>query len=80
VGIRLFLFAYSQVAGVALRKSGKCFSAIHRPPGFAGMNLTLPRATREAFGGLDLIFSQLPFSKGGKIGIIYRIPQELSSL
>ena len=48
VGFRWFLFAYSQVAGVALRKSGKCFSSIHGPPGFGGMNLALPRATREA--------------------------------
>jgi hypothetical protein len=39
------------------------------PPGFGAVNLPLPRATKEAFACLDLIFSQLPFMKGGLGGI-----------
>jgi hypothetical protein len=50
--IRLYLDKYSQVAGVARRKSDERFSVIHHPPGFGGVNLTLPRATREAFASL----------------------------
>jgi hypothetical protein len=38
---------------------------MHLPPGFGAVNLPLPRATKEAFTCLDLIFSQLPFTKGG---------------
>ena len=47
--ILLFLQKYSQVAGVVRRREGECFTVIHLPPGFGGMNLPLPRATREAF-------------------------------
>ena len=40
-----FVFIYdSQVAGVAPRKPGKCFTAMHFPPGFGAMNFFLPRA------------------------------------
>jgi hypothetical protein len=58
----------SQVAGVALRKPGKRFTAMDFPPGFGAMNFPLPRATKEAFASPHPIFSQLPFSKGGKSG------------
>jgi hypothetical protein len=53
---------------------------MHLPPGFGGVNLSLPRATIKAFASLHSIFSQLPFSKGGKNGIFHRIPKKLSSL
>jgi hypothetical protein len=60
--------SFSQVAGVAPRKSGKCFMGMHLPPGFGGVNLSLPRATIKAFASLHSIFSQLPFYKGGRGG------------
>jgi hypothetical protein len=45
--IRSFLYQYSQVAGVTRRNSGKCFSVIHLPPGFGGVNLALPRGNER---------------------------------
>jgi hypothetical protein len=66
---RPYLKEFSAVASVAPRRSGKCFTAMHRPPGFDAVNLPLPRATKEAFASLRSIFPQLPFSKGGKIGM-----------
>jgi hypothetical protein len=50
------------------------------PPGFDAMNLPLPRATKEALASLRSIFSQLPFSKGGKSGIFHKFSKKLSSL
>jgi hypothetical protein len=54
MGILLFLRRDSQVPGVARRKPGKFFMGIYLPPGFGGMNLPLPRATREAFPSAHL--------------------------
>ncbi len=57
-----------QGASVARRKSGKCFSVNHLPPGFGGVNLPLPRATREAFPSLKLkFFTASPFPKEEKV-------------
>jgi hypothetical protein len=42
---------------------------MHLPPGFGGVNLSLPRATIKAFASLHSIFSQLPFYEGGLGGI-----------
>jgi hypothetical protein len=42
---------------------------MHLPPGFGGMNLSLPRATIEAFASRHSIFPQLSFNKGGMGGI-----------
>jgi hypothetical protein len=41
--------------------------ALHLPPGFDAVNLSLPRATKEAFAYPHSIFSQLPFYKGGML-------------
>jgi hypothetical protein len=58
-----------QVAGVALRESRKFLPGVHLPPGFGAVNLSLPRATKEAFACLHSVFSQLPFDKrGGDFG------------
>jgi hypothetical protein len=51
---------------------------MHLPPGFGGVNLPLPRATRESFASLYSIFSQLPFFKGGNLVNFIRIDQKSS--
>ncbi|KPK89036.1 MAG: hypothetical protein AMJ94_13315 [Deltaproteobacteria bacterium SM23_61] len=45
----LDLYEFPQVAHVALRKSGHCFTAMCLPPGFDSRKFPLPRATKEAF-------------------------------
>ena len=66
----LDLLEFPQVADVALRKPGQCFTAMYLPPGFDGRKFPLPRTTKEAFASLHSIFSQLPFTKGGQGGIL----------
>jgi hypothetical protein len=75
---------FSQVADVAPRKSGNCVTAGHLPPGFGGVNLPLPRATKEFFASLSLFKrgrkwkgsftgcrkALLPLKKGGREGFL----------
>jgi hypothetical protein len=45
---------------------GKFFSAPQFPPGFDGVNLPLPRTTREAFRSLNLNFFRASLFQRGK--------------
>jgi len=76
--ISFFLLEYGQIAGVARRKSGKCFTGIYLPPGFGGVNFPLRRATRKAFPSLRLNFFTAPLFQRGKFGTLY--PNQTNSL
>jgi hypothetical protein len=43
---------------------------MHLPPGFDGMNLPLPRTTREAFASLLDVFFSYPFLREERVDIL----------